>query len=50
VFPEVASSATIEGAGADATSLPFATALGALWRGLLDDAAASVPRSWAAGR
>jgi len=38
VFPEVRLKRTIEVRGADATGLPFACALGALWRGLLDDA------------
>jgi len=37
VFPEVRLKRTIEVRGADATALPFASALGALWRGLLDD-------------
>jgi glutamate--cysteine ligase len=40
VFPEVRLKRTIEVRGADATSLPFAVGLGALWRGLLDDAGA----------
>jgi glutamate--cysteine ligase len=37
VFPEVRLKRTIEVRGADATGLPLAGALGALWRGLLDD-------------
>jgi glutamate--cysteine ligase len=37
VFPEVRLKRTIEVRGADATSLPLAVGLGALWRGLLDD-------------
>jgi glutamate--cysteine ligase len=37
VFPEVRLKRTIEVRGADATALPFASGLGALWRGLLDD-------------
>jgi glutamate--cysteine ligase len=40
VFPEVRLKRTIEVRGADATGLPFASALGALWRGLLDDPSA----------
>ena len=38
VFPEVRLKRTIEVRGADATALPLAVGLGALWRGLLDDA------------
>src|SRR5688572_32651964 len=37
VFPEVRLKRTIELRGADAGPLPFACALGALWRGLLDE-------------
>ena len=37
VFPEVRLKRTIELRGADASNLPFAVALPALWRGLLDD-------------
>jgi len=37
VFPEVRLKRTIEVRGADAAALPFASGLGALWRGLLDD-------------
>jgi glutamate--cysteine ligase len=37
VFPEVRLKKTIEVRGADAAALPFASALGAFWRGLLDD-------------
>jgi glutamate--cysteine ligase len=37
VFPEVRLKRTIEVRGADATPLPLAVSLGALWRGLLDD-------------
>ena len=40
VFPEVRLKRTIEVRGADATALPLAVGLGALWRGLLDDAGA----------
>ena len=40
VFPEVRLKRTIEVRGADATGLPLAVGLGALWRGLLDDATA----------
>jgi glutamate--cysteine ligase len=40
LFPEVRLKRTIEVRGADATPLPMAAALGALWRGLLDDPAA----------
>ncbi len=40
VFPEVRLKRTIEVRGADATALPLAVGLGALWRGLLDDPAA----------
>jgi glutamate--cysteine ligase len=37
LFPEVRLKRYIELRGADSTPLPFASALGALWRGLLDD-------------
>jgi glutamate--cysteine ligase len=37
LFPEVRLKRTIELRGADAAPMPFAEALGALWRGLLDD-------------
>jgi len=37
MFPEVRLKRTIEVRGADAAALPFASGLGALWRGLLDD-------------
>jgi glutamate--cysteine ligase len=40
VFPEVRLKRTIEVRGADATPLPLAAGLGALWRGLLDDTSA----------
>jgi len=40
VFPEVRLKRTIEVRGADAAALPFASGLGALWRGLLDDVGA----------
>jgi glutamate--cysteine ligase len=40
LFPEVRLKRTIEVRGADATGLPLAGGLGALWRGLLDDDAA----------
>jgi glutamate--cysteine ligase len=38
LFPEVRLKRYIEVRGADSPPLPFASALGALWRGLLDDA------------
>jgi glutamate--cysteine ligase len=38
LFPEVRLKRYIEVRGADSAPLPFASALGALWRGLLDDA------------
>jgi glutamate--cysteine ligase len=37
LFPEVRLKRYIEVRGADSAPLPFASALGALWRGLLDD-------------
>lgn len=40
MFPEVRLKKTIELRGADAGPMPFIRALGALWRGLLDDASA----------
>lgn len=40
VFPEVRLKRTIEMRGADSAPLPFAQALAALWRGLLDDSEA----------
>jgi glutamate--cysteine ligase len=40
LFPEVRLKRYIEVRGADSAPLPFASALGALWRGLLDDAEA----------
>lgn len=40
VFPEVRLKKTVEVRGADAAPLPVAFALGALWRGLVDDPAA----------
>ena len=51
VFPEVRLKRTIELRGADAGPMPMAAALGALWRGLLDDRGARAA-AWAlvAGR
>jgi glutamate--cysteine ligase len=46
LFPEVRLKRYIEVRGADAGPLPMATALGALWRGLLDDASARAA-AWA---
>ena len=46
VFPEVRFKRTIELRGADAGPMPMAVALGALWRGLLDDTGARAA-AWA---
>ena len=46
VFPEVRFKRTIELRGADAGPMPMAAGLGALWRGLLDDAGARTA-AWA---
>ena len=49
LFPEVRLKRNIELRGADAGPMPMAAALGALWRGLLDDTDARAA-AWDAGR